>query len=146
MYFDRDGWLLWQQGTNFTTFEADQVQPKASIEYFISARQQLRASLQWVGIRAKEQDFYLVPAKAGALIPTTKPPGPSDDFLISDITFQIRYRWEMAPLSDLFVVYTRVANRTAALLDSGFDDLFDDSYDDPLQNLFVVKIRYRLGS
>ncbi len=145
-YFDRDGWLVYQQGRNFTTFSAKQIQPKASIEYFISARQQLRASLQWVGIRAREQDFYLVPDDPGALIPTPKPPGATDDFSISQISFQLRYRWELAPLSDLFVVYTRLSNQVAPLGGSDFGSLFNDAYDEPLSNVFVVKIRYRIGS
>jgi hypothetical protein len=146
VYLDRDGWLLWQQDTNFTTFSADQWQPEASIEYFISSKQQLRASLQWVAIEAREQNFFLVPAKPGRLIPTTKPPGPSDDFSISQISFQVRYRWEIAPLSDLFVVYTRLADRVAPLDESDYGNLFNDAYDEPISDVFVVKIRYRLGS
>jgi hypothetical protein len=146
VYFNRDGWLLHQEDANFTTFSADQWQPEAHIEYFISARQQLRASLQWVAIEAREQDFYLVPDKPGRLIPTTKPPGPSDDFSISQISFQVRYRWEIAPLSDLFIVYTRLADRVAPLENAGYGNLFNDAYDEPISDVFVVKIRYRLGS
>jgi Domain of unknown function (DUF5916) len=146
VYTDHNGWLLYQQERNFTTFAAKQWEPQLSVEYFIDARQQLRASLQWVGIKAREQDFYLVPEDPGSLIHTPKPPGPSDDFSLSQINFQLRYRWELAPLSDLFVVYTRLAYQVAPLEASDFGSLFNTAYDEPLSNVFVVKLRYRFGS
>lgn len=59
---------------------------------------------------------------------------------------QLRYRWEIAPLSDLFIVYTRQADRAALLRDEDFTDVFQDAWDDPLVDTVVVKLRYRLGS
>ena len=106
-YSDREGWLLHQEGRDMTTFKAEQWATTIDAEYFISAKQQFRISLQWVGIKAREQDFYLVPLESGDLIEVAKPPGPADDFSVSQVSFQARYRWELAPLSDLFVVYTR---------------------------------------
>jgi hypothetical protein len=146
IYQDRDGWLLHQQDENFTTFQAEQWIPRLSADYFISSKQQFRLSLQWVGIKAKEDEFFRIPAEPGDLIPTAKPPGPSDSFSISQISFQIRYRWVIAPLSDIFVVYTRLSDQAAPLGDSNFDDIFTNSYHAPLANLLVFKIRYRFGS
>ena len=87
------------------TFTADQWQPKLTIDYFLTARQQIRIGFQWVGIKAREQDFYRVPATPGNLIPVDKPTGPgfreSYDFSVSQYSFQARYRWEIAPLTDL---------------------------------------------
>jgi hypothetical protein len=80
------------------------------------------------------------------VIEVEKPVGPSDSFGKTQLSFQIRYRWELAPLSDLFVVYTRGADESIALKDNNFSDLFDHAVDNPLVDLFVVKIRYRFGS
>jgi len=145
-YSDREGWLLHQEGRDMTTFKAEQWATTIDAEYFISAKQQLRISLQWVGIKAREQDFYLVPLESGDLIEVAKPPGPADDFSVSQVSFQARYRWELAPLSDLFVVYTRLASQGARLISESFKDLFDDAWSDPLGDSFVIKFRYRLGS
>jgi len=145
-YQDRDGWLLHQEASNFTTFKAEQWIPKLIVDYFLSAKQQFRVSLQWVGIKAKEDEFFLIPAKPGDLIATVKPAGPPDSFSLSQISLQARYRWEIAPLSDIFVVYTRLADQDAALGDSGFSEIFSNSYDAPLANILVIKIRYRFGS
>lgn len=116
------------------------------MDYFISARQRFRLSLQWIGIKAREKEFYLIPARPGDLIATPKPAGPTDDFAFSQLSFQMCYRWEIAPLSDLFIVYTRFADQGRRLGDANFSDLFTDSYADPLGNLLVFKIRYRFGS
>ncbi|MFT7128371.1 MAG: hypothetical protein ACI89U_000477 [Gammaproteobacteria bacterium] len=145
-YQNREGWLLHQEDKNFTTFDAEQWTPKFSVDYFFNAKQQLRVSMQWVGIKAKENAFFVVPDKPGDLMSAPKPEGASDSFSVSQYSFQARYRWEIAPLSDVFLVYTRLADQGASLGDSDFSNVFTNSYDEPLVNIFVFKIRYRLGS
>ena len=100
--------------------------------------------LQWVGIRAREHEFFKLEDQGTALIGGPKPPGASDDFSISQLNFQVRYRWQIAPLSDLFVVYKKGDSRETDLM--RFSDLFDDSWNQPLGDQLVVKLRYRLGS
>ncbi|MGH8221826.1 MAG: hypothetical protein ACREQZ_02520 [Woeseiaceae bacterium] len=78
------------------------------------------------------------------LVPVDKPPGPTDDFSISQLTFQVRYRWQIAPLSDVFIVYTKADSRRTGLMD--FETLFRNSWTAPLGDQLVIKLRYRLGS
>ena len=145
-YATRDGWLLHQEGRDFTTFDAREWLPKFNLDYFISAKQQFRVALQWVGIDASESEFYQVPLQPGDLVPVAKAPGePRDDFTISQLNFQVRYRWELAPMSDLFVVYTKNAQLPSAVGQS-FGTLFEEAFDNPLSEQFAVKLRYRLGS
>ena len=149
-YQDRGGWLLHQGGDLFATFKAEQWQSSLSFDFFFTARQQFRVSLQWFGIKARESDFYRIPDRPGDLIPIDKPTGPgsrpSYDFSVSQYSFQARYRWEIAPLSDVFIVYTRQADLPAALQDEGFRDLFSNAWDQPLADFLVLKLRYRFGS
>jgi len=149
-YQDRGGWLLHQGRDLMATFEAEQWQASASFDFFFTARQQFRISMQWVGIKAREQDFYRIPGKPGDLIPVDKPAGPgsrpSYDFSISQYSFQARYRWEIAPLSDIFVVYTRQGDQAAALEDQNFRNVFSNAWDEPLADFLTFKIRYRFGS
>lgn len=145
-YRHRRGWLLHQEERNMTTFNAELWTPSISADYFLTAKQQLRASLQWVGVQARERDFYLVPATPGDLIEVDKPAGPSDSFGVSQLSFQVRYRWEIAPLSDLFIVYTRVADAGMPLGTRNFADVFQHGWENPLGDVFVVKLRYRIGS
>jgi hypothetical protein len=148
VYQDRDGWLLHQSGQDFTTFQTSQWETAFKMEYFISARQQLTMGLQWVGIKAAEDRFFILPKNAPTrsrdLVEGAKPAGPTDSFSISNMNFQIRYRWEIAPLSDLFVVYSRAGNQRRTLLN--FGDQFDNVWEAPLDSQLVIKLRYRLGT
>ena len=127
------------------TYNADQWQPKFAVEYYINAKQQLRTSLQWVGIKAKQDQVYRVPAKPGDLVRESNP-GVPRDFSISNLSFQARYRWEIAPLSEVFLVLTIQANQARPLGDSNFESLFGDAFDEPQFNSLVLKVRYRIGS
>jgi hypothetical protein len=116
------------------------------MDIFLSAQQQIRFSLQWVGIKARAQDLYQVPLTDGHLIPLTH--GLSTDaydLTISRLTAQLRYRWELAPLSDLFVVYTRGSNIPNRGRDN-FSNLFQDALAEPIIDSFVIKLRYRFGN
>ena len=161
-YYRRDGWLLHQEDEDrrMTTFAATEWRSRVATDLFLSARQQLRFTLQWAGAQADEQNFWLIPDRPGALIPTRKRPSEaSDDFTLSRLVGQLRYRWEIGPLSDLFVVYTRGssldgridnaldaddANGNASQADD-FADLFQDALANPVVDMLVLKLRYRLG-
>lgn len=145
-YEDKKGWLLHSFGRNFTTYESSFWRPKIEADFFLTARQQFRLVAQWAGIKAFEEERWEVPIGDGDLEPVFAAPGAGTrDFSISRLTFQARYRWEIAPLSDLFVVYTRGSN-VASRPGEDFNELLKDSWTEPLVDLFVIKLRYRLGN
>jgi hypothetical protein len=146
-YMDRDDWLVNYSGRQFTTFDAQDFQPRMAMDLFISARQQFRMTLQWAGIKAEEQQRWFLPEDGDGYLQPVEP-GPDDsprDFVINRMTVQLRYRWQIAPLSDLFLVYTRGSNVTDNTLDDGFDEIFYDALTEPVIDFFVVKLRYRFG-
>jgi len=145
-YLDREDWLLHSQGTTMATFDADQLAPGISLEYFLSAKQQMKVVLQWVGVKAKAQQAYRIPENPGELMRAENLDAELADFSVSQVSLQARYRWEIAPLSDLFVVYTRQSNQRGLLDGQDFQAIFSNSYQDPLTDSFVVKLRYRFGS
>ena len=132
-------------GTLFTSFDSLQIRPSIAMDYFISANQQLRFSLQWIGIVA-ESEFWRVPTIPGRLLPRTRPvSGNAEDFTVSQMTSQLRYRWEIAPLSDLFVVYTRGSNLPYQDQDD-FGSLFQQAFNRPIIDTLTIKLRYRFSS
>ena len=150
-YFKRDGWLLHDQDRLMATYEAGDFQPRLGMDIFFSSKQQLRLSLQWAAIRAEEQEFYLIPDGGGRLSAISDPVGAgvvaatSGDFALSRLTTQLRYRWEIGPLSDFFLVYTRGSNLPGRV-DDEYDDLFQDALSDPIVDTFIAKLRYRFGN
>ena len=145
-YVDREALLVHRGSGNYTSFEAHQWSPRMEMSYFITARQQLRFTTQWTALKAYEDSFYRVNTMdEGPLIPVANPDNNPDDFVISRLTFQARYRWEIAPLSDLFVVYTRGSNLPGNSFFT-FQDLFEQSWNDRIVDQVAIKLRYRLGS
>jgi hypothetical protein len=143
-YIDSDGRLVWVEDRNFTEYQSEEWHTKLNMDFFFSAKQQLRLSLQWAGVKADQDKFWQVPIGDGDLEPRP-PPAEPEDFAISNMNLQIRYRWEIAPLSDLFIVYTKSSDLDNPVGRS-FTDMFKDAYDEPLAEQLVVKLRYRFGN
>lgn len=143
-YKARDGWLVHQGDRDFTTYRAYDLQPRLAVDLFLTAKQQFRLTAQWAGIKARKRAFLEVPEGGGTLVPRPVPLE-DEDFAISRLVAQARYRWEIGPLSDLFVVYTRGGN-LPGLIDGEFTDLFLDAINEPVVDVFIIKLRYRFGS
>ncbi|MCP5184943.1 MAG: hypothetical protein H6993_13335 [Pseudomonadales bacterium] len=143
-YRHRQGWLVYQGGRNFGAYYGKELQPSVKATWFLAARHQVRLSLQWAGVRVDERGFYGVPVGDGKLIPTART-RPNHDFNVALLTTQLRYRWEIAPLTDLYLVYTR-GNQLNNVDDDAFDNLFTESFSDPIVDFFVVKLRWRFGT
>ena len=144
-YTDTEALLVHQGKGSYTSFEAHQWAPKLESNYFISARQQFKITLQWNSLKAFEDRFWQVnPHRLERLKPVANPDNEPDDFVISRLTFQARYRWQIAPLSDLFVVYTRGSNLPGNSFYS-FRDLLEQGWNDRIVDSFAIKLRYRFG-
>lgn len=145
-YTDREGLLVYRGNGRYTSYEATQWSPKVTLNYFINARQQIRLGMQWTGLKAFENKFLQVnPDRLEKLREVPKPNANSDNFTISRMTFQARYRWEIAPLSDLFIVYTRGGNLPGSTFDD-YTGLLQQAWTEPVVDTLVIKLRYRLGS
>ena len=145
-YADREALLVHRGDGAYTSFESHQWAPRMEMNYFITAKQQLRFSAQWTALKAFEDRFWQVnPNRRDFLETVTNPDAGADNFVVSRLTFQARYRWEIAPLSDLFIVYTRGSNLPSNSFFT-FQDLLEQSWNDKIVDTIAIKLRYRLGS
>ena len=141
----RIGWLLHESERNLTTFNARSWEPKLEIVYVPSPKQQFQVSAQWVGIKANESKRWITPLTAGELLSDSNSASGERDFSISKLIFQARYRWEIAPLSDLFVVYTRDADLPSHP-ERHLRGLLRDAWSNRKTDSLILKLRYRLGN
>lgn len=143
IYRHTDDWLIHLNGSTLGAYDANHWQPSLAAEVFLTSKQQLRFSMQWVGINANATNLYSAAADDDLVRITNGVTSRDFDFTISRLTAQLRYRWELAPLSDLFIVYTIGSNLPNRQHDS-FNSLFKDSLTDRAVDRFVIKFRYRL--
>jgi hypothetical protein len=143
-YKDRSSWIVHQGNRNFGAFDADEWQPSMDVNWYIAPGHQLRWNLQWAGVRATDVGYFAVPEGDGDLMAAIREQD-DYDFNIARITTQLRYRWEIAPLTDLYLVYNR-GNSLRPIDEYDLPDLFDESLSEPVIDTFVAKLRYRFGN
>ncbi|MCS5568104.1 MAG: DUF5916 domain-containing protein [Pseudomonadales bacterium] len=143
-YKRRDGWVVYQGERNFGSYHGADWQPRVKFNWFMAPQHQLRLMLQWAGVRADERGFFSIPEGGGSLVPAEQSLD-SHDFTVSLLTTQLRYRWEIAPLTDFFLVYNR-GNTLPNQIEKPIADLFQDAFQDPIVDSLVAKFRYRFGN
>lgn len=133
-------WLLWDFRTEqLATYESDLYELNIKLDWYPSTRQEVRIKFQWVAVEAEALEGFAL-SRSGSPRPSVVP---VDDFSISDTALQIRYRYELAPLSEIFLVYTRGGLWESRDNDDNLSDLFNNAWDEVTAQQILAKIRYR---
>ena len=96
-------WMVWQHDNLLGTFRERALEIDAGVNWTIGDRQELRVKMQAIGMDARLTQAWRTEAD-GTPVPVDDH---VDDFSLRNLGFQVRYRYELAPLSDLYVVYSR---------------------------------------
>ncbi len=130
--------LVWQRENLVGGFQMVRQNLNASLNWNIGSRQELRVKLEALGLNADNPTPWRIGADGRAV-------ASNDDvqpFSLRNMGFQVRYRYELAPLSDLYVVYGRggyASDDFAAGPASQFRDAFSLRDDEQL----LIKLAYR---
>jgi hypothetical protein len=142
-------WLLWRPDQEPTTpekrvatFRSDMLFLNGGVTWLADAKQELRIRLEAIGLDARTRQAYRVsPDGVPEAVDEDVP-----DFSLSNMGFQVRYRYELAPLSYLYVAYVR----GGSLFDLGTDhdvfqaqDQFIDAFGLRDSEQLLVKLSYR---
>ncbi|WP_242110784.1 DUF5916 domain-containing protein [Luteimonas aquatica] len=131
-------WLVWSRDNLIGSFRGREWHFNAGLNWNIGQRQELRVKLQALAVDARLRQAYRVDA-AGRAIAVDDP---VDAFSVRNLGFQIRYRYELAPLSYLYVVYGRGGfERNDRSDDIG--GLLGDSFSLRNDEQLLVKFSYR---
>src|SRR5690606_22594464 len=137
----RPDWLIWQgadSGDLVGAFEGTEAKLLAGLDWSIDPRQELRVKLQAIGIDARARRAWRVAAAGRAVAAADT----VEDFSVRNLAFQIRYRYELAPLSYLYVVYAR-GGFEQGVGAGGADEALLDSFDLRQDEQLMVKLSYR---
>src|SRR5690606_34122733 len=122
----RPDWLVWQHDNLIGSFSAREFDLNAGLDWSIDSRQELRVKLQAIALDASLRQAYRIDPGGHAVASDE----PVDDFSVVTLGFQIRYRYEVAPLSYLYVVYGRGGYR---------EDPFSEGTGQLLRESFVLR-------
>jgi hypothetical protein len=132
-------WLLWQGGNLLGTFESDMLFLNAGMTWLIDNRQELRVRLEAIGLDARIEQAWRVQPDGTPLATDDA----IDDFSLRNMGFQVRYRYELAPLSYLYVAYVRGGSLFDQGVPSTATDEFARAFDLRDSEQLLVKLSYR---
>lgn len=145
-YSAHDNWLLHTKERNFAGYVSETWAPRLGVDFFLTSKQHLRFDMEWHGVKAFENTYHALPEDDVYLVEISDPdPESRNDFGISRLSLQLRYRWELAPMSDVFLVYSKRASHPNAL-ERDFIDQFSQTFKHPTSEGVVVKLRHHLGA
>ncbi|HEX6638138.1 MAG TPA: DUF5916 domain-containing protein [Steroidobacteraceae bacterium] len=131
-------WLVWQEGTLLGSFDRRNAEVSAGFNWTMTNRQELRLKLQAIGLDADLRQAWRIDA-AGNAVETSES---VDDFSVRNLGVQLRYRFEIAPLSYLYVVYARGGFRNEPRTGDSVG-LLGDSFSLRDDEQLFVKFSYR---
>jgi hypothetical protein len=135
-----DEWLLWDfRSEQLATYESEVYDFDVKLDWYPDSRQEVRVKFQWVGVQSDARQGYALGSN-GRLSPSDVP---VEDFSVSDTALQIRYRYELAPLSDIYLVYTRGGIWDSEDTSDSPTQLWHNAWDDVSDQRVQAKIRYR---
>lgn len=102
-YESTPDWLVWQHDNLFGSFHERMLEFDGGFDWSISERQELRLKLQVIGLDSRLRGAWEV-APNGRAVASAQA---VDDFNVRNLGVQLRYRYRLAPLSWLYVVYGR---------------------------------------
>jgi hypothetical protein len=138
-YADRSSaWSVWQRDNLVGVYAGREWHANAGLTWNLANRQELRVKLQLLAIDAQARSAYRVLSN-NAAAPVADP---VEDFSVLNLGFQVRYRYEVAPMSDLYVVYARGGYQERETSD-GIGRLLGDSAGLRDDEQLLVKFSYR---
>lgn len=139
-YQDSPDWLIWLKDIEFARYaHSNEYILAVQADWFVTESQEVRVKFQWLTIDARDGSLYhLVDNMMTAQHETT------DDLHIDNMGFQLRYRYKLGALSDIFAVYSRGGYLQSDVSNEDPWQSLQDSLDlkDADQILFKVRLQF----
>jgi len=132
-------WLNWYGDNLLATFKRKQRTSVVEMEWFRNNIHELRIKAQMVAFTGREPQSFLGDLSGNL--------NPEDIYIppitISELAFQVRYRYEIMPLSYLYLVYSKGGRISLQDEEDDLFSLYRRPWNSPEKENFTVKLRYR---
>ena len=136
-WLKQDNWLIWDEENELETFQLNEMTIGINFNAVFADKHEFRLKLEAVVIEA-EAAFEFEALENGQLQLADDIP---DSFSLSECAVQLRYRYEISPLSSLFIVYGRGGEYEVERLGFNRFSLINKSIDRDEDESLLVKLR-----
>ena len=131
-------WFIWRSDNRYASYQSKNTTIKLNSRWYPDDRQELQVKLEMVAFRNQDGKGWTADT-LGYLNSL----GTSESSINSGrLSFQIRYKYEIAPLSNIYLVYTRGGNNYFDD-ESGTSRIYRETWRDPQSNRLVLKARIK---
>ena len=132
-------WLNWIDGNNLATYDLSQKTISIDMNWFKGNKHEIRLKSQFVALEA-DNPRSLASDINGYLSQSNSE---VKSFTKGIASFQLRYKYEIAPLSYLFVVYSKGGDDYEDETDRGTSSILKSPWENPSDELFSIKFRLK---
>ena len=132
-------WLIWMHDDLLASFSRRKLSTRIVANWFPAKRHEVRLRAQWLVIDADIEQAFRIGSDA-RLVPSNDP---VNSFAATNFGIQLRYRYEIAPLTDFYFVYSRGGLDYIDNPDKSTLGLFGRATSLRDSDQLLVKLRYR---
>ena len=132
-------WLIWTEDNKFGLYDSEQDTFSMGLNWFSGNKHEIRLKSQFVALQA-DNPQSLISDSGGYLYD-------SDDlikpFTQGVVSFQVRYKYEIAPLSYLYLVYSKGGANYDEDEDYSKSEIFNQPWNNPSDEVYSIKFRLK---
>ena len=135
---ERSNWTIRTDEDLYATFSQKRLGLNTGVTWYRTEKEELSLKIQMVSFRNQKGQSYRIDENGYF----KKSDLSAESINLGSLAFQLRYKYEIAPLSNIYLVYTRGGS---VFFDDEADNstIFSDTWERPEGNRFAAKIRYR---
>ena len=132
-------WLIWSEDNKFGLYDSQQNTVSVGLNWFSGNKHEVRLKSQFVAIQA-DNPRSLVSDKQGYLYDSNESLKP---FTQGVVSFQIRYKYEIAPLSYIYLVYSKGGSNFEEDENYSKSEIFNQPWNNPSDEVYSIKFRLK---
>jgi hypothetical protein len=134
-----DEWLIWTEDNKFGLFDSEQDTISIGLNWFRGNKHEIRLKGQFVSLQA-DNPRSLISDQKGYLYESDES---IKAFTQGVASFQIRYKYEIAPLSYLYLVYSKGGRNYDEDEALSRSEIFEEPWNNPSDEVYSIKFRLK---
>ena len=132
-------WLIWTENNKFGLYDSEQDTFSMGLNWFSGNKHEIRLKSQFVALQA-DNPRSLISDSGGYLYETDDLIKP---FTQGVVSFQVRYKYEIVPLSYLYLVYSKGGTSYDEDEDYSKSEIFNQPWNNPSDEVYSIKFRLK---